>query len=368
MSTDNVLVLPEVVMNDELAKAIHDATDPAVIRALLMAKAEKQHDTAAQLIADQATAAKAAADNAAADAAADAAALAAQPLRRNVTIGNQSFEFEGADEAELDRLELNAIKVAYAVRQPEVVPARTEVVPDAAAVAAAAEAELAAKAELDRKFRLGEISPAEYIQQTGAVKAYLEAEGVSIEALKETVNANKGAKFHQSWADAGEAFRNSAAGQDWPGGLKNQELIGMKIAALGLTEAEDKVAALAQAYAELKKTGLYFPNGDANTPAAAVVPAAAAATAAVVPDPASVEAARAVAAAKVRSMSSGVFGASSGTSGAPVVSPAVAAAKTVIPENATPSEIMAAYKQGLVDSGQDPNAAFLAARRANATR
>jgi len=363
------IVLPAVAMNDELAKAIHGAVTAADVRALILDAAQKQSDTAAQLAADQVAAEKAAADKVAADQAAAEAAVAAQGLTRVVEIGGRSFTFEGASEAELDRLELNAIKVAYAMHESE---AAAEVVIDPAEATRAAEAEVAAKADLERKWRAGEITSADYIQQSGALKQYLENEGVSLESLKAVVDSNKDTQFEQSWAQAGETFRNSAAGADWPGGLKNQELIGLKIAALGLADAIDKVAALAQAYAAMKQSGLYFPNGDNDaTPAAASVARTvtdAAETARVLAAKAATdaEATRAAAAAKVQSMSSSIFGASSGTSGAPVISPAVVDAKKVVPADATPAEIMQAWKEAQIAQGKDINEAFLTQHRSNA--
>jgi hypothetical protein len=112
-----------------------------------------------------------------------------------------------------------------------------------------------AKVELDLKFKRGEISTAEYLEQSGAVAEYLEKQGVPLEDLRAAAQERAGARFEKSWADATTEFLNGPAGNDWPGGTKNLELIGLKLAALGLTEAEDKVAALAQAYAELKASG-----------------------------------------------------------------------------------------------------------------
>lgn len=370
MSTDPI-VLPAVDMSDELAKSIKEAVSAADVRTLILDAAQKQADTSSQLAADQAAAEKAAADKVIADQAANAAN---QSFTRTVEIGGRSFTFEGASEAEIDRLELNAFKVAYAVREPEAAVA--EVVVDPAEATRAAEAEVVAKVELDRKFRAGEITSADYIQQSGAMKEYLANEGVSIEALKAVVETNKETQYEQSWAAAGEAFRNSAAGADWPGGLKNQELIGLKISALGLMDAPDKVAALAQAYAAMKQTGLYFPNGDGD----AASTASAAAVTKMISDTATAEAAagatraanaaaataRAEAAAKVQSMSSSIFGASSGTSGAPILSPAVVDAKKVVPPDATPAEIMQAWKESQVAQGKDINAAFLADHRGSA--
>lgn len=369
-----VQVLPEVVMNDTLAQAIQNAVSAEEVRSLLVAASEKQQADGAQLAADQAAAEQARLDAAAKAAQDEVNARAAQPVKRTVNIGGRMFEFEGADEAEVDRLELNAFKVAYVVHADQPVAAVSSA-PDAAAEAAAAEAEVAAKVELERKFRLGEISAADYIQQSGAMRSYLESEGISIASLKNTTQETEAARYAASWTEAGKAFKDSYP--DWPGGDRNQELIGLKIIALGLTDAEDKVAALAQAYADMKRTNSVFP-GDAPPPGpltqadvdaavaralAGKTPVVAAAVAAGTPTP---EATRAAAAAKIQSMSSSMFGQSSGVSGAPVLSPSVIAAKAVIPNDASPAEIIAAWKESQILSGQDPNAAFIASHRANA--
>jgi len=57
-------------------------------------------------------------------------------------------------------------------------------------------------------------------------------------------------------------FVASPEGADWPGNAKNVEIIGVKIAELGLTDAPDKFAALFQAYEALKATGVLFESDD----------------------------------------------------------------------------------------------------------
>ena len=359
MST-NPNVLPEVNMTPELAAAIQAALTTADVKSLLVAEAEKQNATKLQLDADQAAAAQAAADKVAADAkAAEEIAKANQVFSRDEVIGGQTYHFEASTEGELDRQVLNAYKVAYNLRQLE---AQTTEVVDPAAEAAAAEAKVLAKVELERKFRAAEITAADYIQQSGAVDEYLTQQGLSVDTLKAVVDAS----IHQTWESASETFR-AGAGADWPGGTKNRALLGDKIAALGLIEAEDKVAAMAQAWAAMKQSGAYFPNGDeltadqikANPVATAEI---AKATADAV---AAAEAVKVAAAAKVRSMSSSLFGASSGTSGSPVVSPVVADAKKVIPADASPEEILQAWKDAQVANHIDPNEAFRTAYRGN---
>lgn len=358
MSTETeARVLPEVAMNEALAKAIQEAVSTADVKSLLIAEAERQLATKTALDESQAAAEKVAADKIIADkAAADAAAVAAQVFTRTEVIGGKNLTFTAGSDAELDREVLNAYKVAYALRDPEVAAP----VVDTQAAARAAEAEVLAKTELERKFKAGEISAADYIQESGAMNAYLEKQGISVAALKETVDATQSAKVTNSWARAAETFKQTPAGADWPGGEKNQELIGLKIAALGLADAEDKVAALHTAYAEMKRTGLYFPQGDTAPVAAATVAAPAAEV-----TEAAVLAARVAAAAKVQSMSSSVFGASSGTSGAPVTSPAVAAAKAIVPADATPQEIIRAYNEANLAAGINPDEAFKSTTRAN---
>ena len=373
-------VLPNVTMTEELAKAIHDATTPDALKNLIIAAADQQEAAAAQsaaaVLAAQEAADKVLADKAVADAAAAQAAAANQTFTRHVVIGDQSFDFVAQTEAEIDQLELNAFKVAYAVRPTASAPVAAATSPDPALAVAAEEARAAAVAELDKQFRLGEVTAKDYIEQSGAIKGYLESQGVSLEALQEVVTANRGAKFSQSWAEAGVAFQKTPAGLDWPGGDKNHGLMALQIAAMGLEEAPDKVAALTQAYAELKRTGLYFPNGDSDVVPAAVVPAAVVPAAVAAPvvnaevaaAKVALDAALARAAAKTKSTSSTVFGAGTGPSSAPVLSPAVVAAKQVIPDNASPQEIMAAYKEGLIAAGKDPNEAYKEQIRAENAR
>jgi hypothetical protein len=76
----------------------------------------------------------------------------------------------------------------------------------------------------------------------------LESRGVSVENLR-VVSSER---FEQSWSDATQEFLSGPAGSDWPGGNENLEIIGQKLQELGLVDAEDKVAALAESYASMK--------------------------------------------------------------------------------------------------------------------
>ena len=361
VSPNEVKTLPEVVMTPELQAAINSAVSATDLRGMFIAEAEKQLATKTQLDADQEAATQAAAATFAADqAAAEAAEKANQTFTRTEVIGGKEFYFEAASELEIERQVLNAYKVAYNVQQPV---ERAEPVVDQAAVAAAAEAEVLASAELERKFRLGEISAKAYLEQSGAVDEFLKNQGISVESLKNVVETNAAAAVQQSWAEASETFKNTV-GADWPGGVKNRALLGDKLAAMGLVDAEDKVAAMAQAWAAMKQTGAYFENGDAPVAAAVstvdtIAQAAAAKAAADAAAIAAADNARVAAAvAKQRATSSSMFGASSGTSGAPVVNPSVVAAKQIVPDNADPREIMEAWKAAQLANGQNPDEAL----------
>jgi hypothetical protein len=118
-----------------------------------------------------------------------------------------------------------------------------------------ADENLAARVELELEFKRGSISASEYLERSGAVADYLQKQGVPLEAVREIVEQKQGQQFEKSWEQAAAEFVQSPAGQDWPGGEKNKNLLGMTIGALGLIDAEDKAAALAQAYAKMKSEG-----------------------------------------------------------------------------------------------------------------
>jgi len=366
-----------VVLNPEITKAIQDATNPADIRAAIIAEAAKRRDAAADTAAaDAAAAAKTAEDAAkvAADAeaakVAAAAAPAAEGFIRTETIGGKELTFSAGSELELERMVNNAFKVAYALQDPGASapdPAR-----EAAAAAAAAQAEVdraAAKADLELKFKRGDISAQDYIEQSGAIKDYLEKQGIPLDELRESVEKNRSRGFEQSWEEATQEFLKGPGSQDWPGGEANREIIGMKIAALGLVDAEDKVAALAQAWASMKSTGAYVRTeaaaaaapaaaADAAKTAADAAKAAADAAAATTAAATAAVAAAAATPARTAPTSSSLFGASSGPGGAGTAERAAAASKVEIPKDASPQEILEAWKQEQIKKGIDPNAAF----------
>lgn len=349
-------------INDDVKNAVKAATDPAAIRQALVEEAERQlaAQAADKVAADAAAVAKAAADKATADAVAAAAAAASKtPIIRKETIDGQEFTFEGESDIEVERMVTNALKVAAALRTRAEVPAPDPAAEEAARVAAeqAAAAKAAAKVELEVKFKRGEISTQEYIEQSGAITDYLDKHGIPLEDLKSSVEANRLRSLEQSWEQATNVFKTTAVGSDWPGGAKNLEIISTKLQALGLADADDKVAALAQAYSWMKQNNMIYPadvpaDAPATPPAApATVPAAPAAP------PAAAPAVPAATAAPTPRTSSSLFGASSGTFGAGATERAVAK-QVEIPKDATPQEILQLWKEDQIKQGKDPNTAF----------
>jgi hypothetical protein len=358
--SDEAKVLPAVSMNQELTNAIYAAVDPAAIRAAIISEAEKQN---AEVIATQTAAEKAAAEREAAEGATETD----KRFSRTEVIGGKEFTFEAASELELERAVNNAFKVAYALQEPVAETVQTEPVVDAAEAERVAAAQATERADLELKFKRGEITTADYLERSGAVDDYLAKKGVPIDAIKTTIEDTDNKNFEKSWADATEEFLRSAAGADWPGGENNKTMTGMKLAAMDLIDAKDKVAALAMAYADMKRTGMLFmpdktsatvtpaPQPESIAPASHQAPAA--------------PAVRTTPAAPVRTTptSSSLFGASSGVSSSPAPaanSPTKNDVKFDIPADATPAQIMEHWKQQQLASGQNVDAAFISSFQA----
>ncbi len=270
---------------------------------------------------------------------------------RTETIGGREFTFEADTAAELDQMVLNAYRVASAVTEPEPKVTEAPVIDPAV--------ETMRRVELEMKFKRGEISPSEYLEQTGAVAEYLASQGVPVDALKKTVEAQETRAVEQSWSDAVTQFLASPAGQDWPGGDQNKDMIGLQISALNLIDAPDKVAALAQAYQVMKQRNMIF-DGSAPTqeqqstqqPRPRTEPAPARARA---------QSTQHTQHQTRQSNSSSLWGTSSGTSANDMRDRSqqpIPAAK-VIPADARPEEILAAWKENLLSNGQNPDQQFV---------
>jgi len=165
---------------------------------------------------------------------------------KSVTVNGKTLEFSGATELDAERALGNYLRGQIASHEDGSATTRQE----ATTVTESAE-QAAAKVELELKFKRGEISARDFIEQSGAVDEYLESRGVNIESLQTVSNQH----FEQSWAAATKEFLNGPYGSDWPGGDQNREILGMTLQRLGLEDAENKTEALAQAYESMKERG-----------------------------------------------------------------------------------------------------------------
>lgn len=177
---------------------------------------------------------------------------------RTETILGDPITFEAATEVELEREVAKAYKIAAEHQQPAPVVDYHKAGEDAAIRSIA-------QLDLELKFKRGEVSTQEYLERSGAVKDYLESQGVPIEDLRATVEENRNKAVEQSWAEATTTFLN-LPGNTWPGGEKNKQILGLKLQELGLLDADDKTAAIQQAYDSMKQDGLIFAN-DGSGPA-----------------------------------------------------------------------------------------------------
>jgi hypothetical protein len=125
-----------------------------------------------------------------------------------------------------------------------------------------ADENLVAKAELELKFKRGEISTEEFLAQSGAIESYLEQQGIPLDTLKEVAQERQDTRILQSWQDATNEFLNGA-GSDWPGGDANLKRIGQIIQEQGWEDTPDKVSALVAAYRHMQENNLVATNTEA---------------------------------------------------------------------------------------------------------
>jgi hypothetical protein len=97
---------------------------------------------------------------------------------------------------------------------------------------AAGELQAANRAELELRFKRGDITSAQYLEESGAITEYLENHGVNPDALVALTDL----VAQNTWATAVDSFLNSDAGNDWPGGQTNMELMGRILEETGMTE------------------------------------------------------------------------------------------------------------------------------------
>jgi hypothetical protein len=176
---------------------------------------------------------------------------AAQPLSQTFTINGETHTFTGANQAELDRAQVEFFRTLTEnssarlettndtlARNPNGTFAKQRT--DDSAVASAD------KAILELKYKRGEIDTASYMRESGALDDYLQEMGIDVQGYKQNKHEV------QNWANATKEFLAGPLGADWPGGGPEViEAIGQKIAALGLTD-QPSAASLRKAWDALQ--------------------------------------------------------------------------------------------------------------------
>jgi len=107
--------------------------------------------------------------------------------------------------------------------------------------------EAARQAELELKFKRGELNTSDYLEQSGAIERVLAAKGIDVSLLQTASAVKIEEDFENDWASAVESFRERHP--DWIGGEENKNLLGSLIAENNLNEADDKLQALEDVYA-----------------------------------------------------------------------------------------------------------------------
>jgi hypothetical protein len=187
-----------------------------------------------------------------------------QPQRfgKTVVVNGTKHVLDADSESELAQKE---IEVYRSLMQPTT--ARTEVAREenagrfiSTADQSKADENAFQRSEAELAFRRGELSVNDYLEKSGAIAGYFERQGIPLEELKATVQEKQTQRYEQSWQDATKEFLNSPEGRTWPGGQENLQRIGELIQQMGHGNAQDKVAALVQAYSVMKEKNLVAPN------------------------------------------------------------------------------------------------------------
>jgi hypothetical protein len=190
-------------------------------------------------------------------------ATAPQPQRfaKTITVDGTKFVVEGTSESDLAQKEIEFYRAQMQPTTTRTEPARDENGRfTSPADQGRAEENAFAKAELELRFKRGEIGTSDYLEQSGAMADYLAKQGIPLEHLKEVVEEKQNTRYEQSWADATKEFLNSPEGRDWPGGQENMKKVGELVQQMGATDAEDKVSALTAAYRYMQENDLLKSN------------------------------------------------------------------------------------------------------------
>lgn len=169
-----------------------------------------------------------------------------------VTVNGKEIVLRDADPAKLLEKVALAQEAGTPAAQPEV---KTEPKP------AFTEDELF---ELQLKLTQGDLSVFDtYLQKSGVLDRYFESKGFKVEDLKAQTEDRQAAKAHKEWGDAAAEFLSKVdSGEiDYPQNEQNKQLMGYKLAELGLLN-KPSLESFEAAFEALKADNMIFPGAN----------------------------------------------------------------------------------------------------------
>jgi hypothetical protein len=170
-----------------------------------------------------------------------------QQVTKTITVNGETKRFTGATEAEVDAAQIAFFRTLNSQQRPHD-PATGQFVSPADQGKRDKDAAVrtAAAADLELRWKRGEISGSEYLEKSGAMETYLANRGLDVESLKAAAEEKRAdAQVVQSWDEATKQFIKN--NPDWPGGENLKTAMAYKLAELGLT-GEPSVESLERAY------------------------------------------------------------------------------------------------------------------------
>jgi hypothetical protein len=177
-----------------------------------------------------------------------------------ITINGKTHVAEGSSQAEADAKIAEIIRAAThpTTRDDQGRFTADQGRRDEAAAKAAADGAVAA-AELELKFKRGEITTADYLEQSGAMEQFFAKKGINLSDVEESAQKAAGERITQSWQEATTEFLNSAGGSDWPGGEENKAQLSKILVEMNATEYPN-AENLRRAYAYMKENNMVKAN------------------------------------------------------------------------------------------------------------
>lgn len=177
----------------------------------------------------------------------------AQLFTASITVDGKSYTFSGDNQADVDRQQIEFFKSTFSSSQPSQVRTTNDT------VARTADGRFA------REERQPSLTQGLDDVTGGLVAKALAAEGISLDDLKAAVAEKQADKrVVSSWAQATIDFKNQHP--DWEGGENMVELIGTKLAELGLTNQPSARSIQAAYDALVAEATQYEALRDAKTP------------------------------------------------------------------------------------------------------